>query len=93
MCVTEGNWNDPDKAVVQNIAQLSAVRDSCKRKCEEMSKDDTDWGKDVPFYGISTTHLAWQFTVLQNRKVKVSPLISIGVGTSNLAADVQGVVE
>ena len=58
-----------------------------------MSKDDTDWGKDVPFYGISTTHLAWQFTVLQNKKVKVSPLISIGVGTPYLDEDVKRVVE
>jgi hypothetical protein len=95
ICVTEGKFNEQDEGVVQNIAQLSAARGeySCKRKCEEISEDDNDLGEDAPFYGIATTYLTWQFKVLQNKKVKVSPLVTIGVGSSHLADDVKRVTE
>jgi len=93
ICITEGKYNDQDRGVVQNIAQLSAVRDCRKRKCDEISEDDNDLGEDAPFYGIATTYLTWQVTVLHNKKVKVSPLVTIGVGTPHLADDVKRVVE
>lgn len=93
LCVTEGKYNDQDRVVVQNIAQLSAVQDCRKRKREEISEDDNDLNPDACFYGIATTYLTWQFTVLQNKKVKVSPLISIGVGTPHLDEGVKSVVE
>jgi hypothetical protein len=95
ICITEGKYNDQDKGVVQNIAQLSAVRDcrKRKRKCDEISEDDNDLGENAPFYGIATTYLTWQVTVLHNKKVKVTPLVTIGVGTPHLADDVKRVVE
>jgi len=93
ICITEGKYNDQDRGVVQNIAQLSAVRDCRKRKCDEISEDDNDLGEDAPFYGIATTYLTWQVTVLHKQKVKVSPLVTIGVGTPHLADDVKRVVE
>jgi hypothetical protein len=92
ICVTEGRFNDQDQGVVQNIAQLYAARDEHSRKRKrEYEEISEDLGDGAPFYGIATTYLTWQFIVLQNKKVTVSPLVFIG--NTRLADDVKRVVE
>ena len=70
--------------------QLSSVRDESTRKRKRENEDDSS-DNGIPFFGIATTYLTWQVTTLENNKVKVSPLVSIG--STDMEKDVKAVVE
>lgn len=72
VCVTEGKHEHHEKGVIQNIAQLSAVRDTRRRLRPEIREGE-------PVFGIATTFLTWQFLVLYGDTVHVSELFSISV--------------
>lgn len=79
VCVTEGKYEKQDSGVSQNIAQLVAVRESKKRKIDEISV-----AEDLPLYGIATTYIEWQFLELQGENVRVSkryPCIGLDKGS------------
>lgn len=91
ICVTEGKYNNLDDGVSQNIAQLSAVRYDNNRRKRKHDETRMDVEEDAGFYfGIATTYLSWQFTELRNKKVRVSPWVSIG--SANMQDDVRCVV-
>lgn len=90
VCVTEGKLDQHDKGVIQNISQLSAVRYESTRNRKSENEDDSG-GDSISFFGIATTYLTWQVTALENKKVKVSPLVSIG--STYMDKDVKAVVE
>ena len=83
VCVTEGKCDHHDKGVVQNIAQLSAVRETRKRDPGEIAATE-------PVFGIATTFLTWQFVVLHDNCVHTSKLYTISL--DNLEASVTPVI-
>lgn len=80
ICVTEGKKDNLEAGVVQNLAQLVAVRDERKRKFDEISSEQT------PIYGIATTYTSWSFLKLSDDQVVRSSPISIhhSTGQSNI---------
>lgn len=98
ICVTEGKYSDLDHGLFQNIAQLAAVRDTASRKRKHHQIDNNNNDSIGPknsngnggsnFYGVATTYEGWHLVELQNKKVKVSPRVTIGRRTSVNEKDV-----
>jgi hypothetical protein len=80
ICVTEGKKDNLEAGVVQNLAQLVAVRHTRKRKFDEISSEQ------IPIYGIAMAYTSWSFLKLSDDQVVRSSPISIrhSTGQSNI---------